>query len=144
MYQKFKRWALQKFNLKETTYNNYISMAWTIYFIFFFIVILICLAVDGGSAVSVWFFLNVAVFGIYFIISGVYNVFSGYLFDIKVSKILTEKEYKTYEEYNMRYFTSNIEPSYRFYNDRVLKVAIKLTDEIGRFNKYGYKVVGLE
>ena len=25
MYQKFKKWALQKFNLKETTYNNYIS-----------------------------------------------------------------------------------------------------------------------
>lgn len=144
MYQKFKRWALQKFNLKETTYNNYISMAWTIYFIFFFIVSLICLAVDGGSAVSVWFFLNVAVFGIYFIISGVYNIFSGYLFDIKVSKILTEKEYKTYEEYNIRHFTSNIEPSYRFYNDRVLNVAIKLTNEIGKFNKYGYKVVGLE
>lgn len=144
MYQKFKRWALQKFNLKETTYNNYISMTWAIYFIFFFIVMFVCLAVDGGSAVSVWFFLNVAVFGIYFIISGVYNVFSGYLFDIKVSKILTEKEYKTYEEYNMRYFTSNIEPSDRFYNDRVLKVAIKLTNEIGKFNKYGYKVVGLE
>lgn len=144
MYQKFKRWALQKFNLKETTYNNYISMAWTIYFIFFFIVSLICLAVDGGSAVSVWFFLNVAVFGIYLIIAGIYDIFTGYLFDIKVSKILTEKEYKTYEEYNIRYFTSNIEPSDRFYNDRVLKVAIKLTNEIGRFNKYGYKVVGLE
>lgn len=144
MYQKFKRWALQKFNLKETTYNNYISMAWTIYFIFFFIVMLICLAVDGGSAVSVWFFLNVAVFGIYFIISGVYNVFSGYLFNIKVSKILTEKEYQIYEEYNMRSFTKDIESTDRFYNSRVLNVAIKLTNTIGSFNKYGCKVVELE
>ena len=25
MYHKFKKWALQKFNLKETTHNNYIS-----------------------------------------------------------------------------------------------------------------------
>ena len=144
MYQKFKRWALQKFNLKETTYNNYISMAWAIYFIFFFIVMFICLVINGRCAVSTWFFLNVVVFGIYFIIAGIYGVFTDYFFNIKASKILTEKEYKIYEEYNMRYFTSNIEPSERFYNDRVLKVAIKLTNEIGRFNKYGYKVVGLE
>lgn len=144
MYQKFKRWALQKFNLKETTYNNYISMAWTIYFIFFFIVMLICLIVNGGWAVSNWFFLNVAVFGIYAIIAGIYGVFTDCLFDIKVSKILTEKEYKIYEEYNMRSFTKDIEPTDRFLNDRVIDVAIKLTNAIGSFNKYGYKVVGLE
>lgn len=144
MYQKFKRWALQKFNLKETTYNNYIFMAWAIYFIFFFIVSFICLAVDGDYGVSAWFFLNIAVFGIYLIIAGMYGIFTDYLFNIKVSKILTEKEYKIYEEYNMRCFTSNIEPSDVFYNDRVLNVAIKLTNAIGSFNKYGYKVVGLE
>lgn len=144
MYQKFKRWALQKFNLKETTYNNYISMAWAIYFIFFFIVMLICLVVNGGCAISTWFFLNVAVFGIYAIIAGIYNVFTDYFFNIKASKILTEKEYEIYEEYNMRYFTKDIDPTDRFYNSRVINVAIKLTNTIGSFNKYGCKVVGFE
>lgn len=144
MYQKFKRWALQKFNLKETTYNNYISMAWAIYFIFFFIVMFICLVVNGGCAASTWFFLNVVVFGIYLIIAGIYDIFTDYFFNIKVSKILTEKEYKIYEEYNMRSFTKDIDPIDRFYNSKVINVAIKLTDAIGSFNKYGYKVVGLE
>lgn len=144
MYQKFKRWALQKFNLKETTYNNYISMAWAIYFIFFFIVMFICLVVNGRCAVSTWFFLNVAVFGIYFIIAGIYGIFTDYFFNIKASKILTEKEYKIYEEYNMRCFTTDIDLTDRFYNSRVINVAIKLTNAIGSFNKYGYKVVGLE
>lgn len=144
MYQKFKRWALQKFNLKETTYNNYISMAWAIYFIFFFIVMFVCLIVNGRCAVSTWFFLNVTVFGIYFIIAGIYGIFTDYFFNIKASKILTEKEYKIYEEYNMRCFKTDIDHTDRFYNSRVINVAIKLTDAIGSFNKYGYKVVGLE